>query len=402
MGFCGMLAASLFASMVVRSATPPASEFKDIEYAEQMPLAVVSLILDITRSENGFVAVGERGHVLISKDGQQWSQAAHVPTRSTLTSVFSLGNRLWAAGHDAVIITSGDAGNTWTLQNFDPDRQQAVMDIVFTDHDNGMAIGSYGLYLRSHDGGYSWQDETVDAVNEYHLNALVRLDETRFMIAGEAGFSYRSEDGGDSWEPMQLPYTGSMWGAIKTRNGCVLFYGLRGHVQESCDFGNSWQELETGTRASISGAAISDGLLLLVANSGTLLTRTEAGSFSVQQHHSGVDFAAALAVDNGHFLLVGEDGVHHFPESTGSASAGLANTGSASTGSASAGSASTGLASTSSANTGLASTDTERTGSERTYPENVAVSVPGTAHQGKTHQTGLPAVAPGGVMGGSN
>ncbi len=278
-----------------------------------MPLALDSLMLDITRSENGFVAVGERGQVLVSKDGQQWIQAAHVPTRSTLTSVFSLGNRLWAAGHDAVIITSGDAGNTWTLQNFDPDRQQAVMDIVFTDRDNGMAIGSYGLFLRSHNGGYSWEDETVDADNEYHLNAMVRLDDARLMIAGEAGYSYRSEDGGDSWVVLQLPYEGSMWGAIKTRNGCVLFYGLRGHVQESCDFGNSWQEIKTGTLASISGAAISDGLLLLVANSGTLLTRNGAGPFSAQQHDSGVDFAAALAVGNGQFLLVGEQGVHHFP-----------------------------------------------------------------------------------------
>lgn len=369
LGFCGMLAASLFVSVVVHSETPPASEFKDVEYAELMPLAVESLILDITRSENGFVAVGERGHVLISKDGQQWTQAAHVPTRSTLTSVFGLGNRLWAAGHDAVIITSGDGGNTWTLQNFDPDRLQAVMDIVFTDRDNGMAVGSYGLYLRSHDGGYSWQDETVDAVNEYHLNALVDLGDARFMIAGEAGFSYRSEDAGDSWEPLQLPYAGSMWGAIKTRNGCVLFYGLRGHAQESCDFGSSWQELKTGAQASISGAAFSDGLLLLVANSGTLYTRSQAGSFSVQQHDSGVDFAAALAVGNGHFLLAGEEGVHHFPESTG-------------------------FESTSSASTGFASTDPERT-----YPENMDASASGKTHLFRNQQTDLQLVAPAAVTG---
>ena len=28
-----------------------------------------------------------------------------------------------------------------------PERNQAVMDIYFTDEDNGLAVGSYGLYL---------------------------------------------------------------------------------------------------------------------------------------------------------------------------------------------------------------------------------------------------------------
>lgn len=314
LGICSFFAASLCASATAWSQAPSASEFPDIQYAEQMPLTVDSLILDVTRSDNGFVAVGERGHVLVSKDGQQWTQADHVPTRSTLTSVFGRGDRLWAAGHDTVIITSGDAGKTWTPQNFDPDLGKAVMDIMFTDRDNGMAIGSYGLYLRSHDGGHSWEEETVDAENEYHLNAIVRFDDDRFMIAGEAGYSYRSEDGGDTWEPLQLPYEGSMWGALKTQDDCVVFYGLRGHVQESCDFGDSWEELDTGTLASISGAAFSDGFLLLAANSGNLLTRKSNGPFSVHQHASGVDFAAALALGGGQFLLVGEDGTHIYPE----------------------------------------------------------------------------------------
>ena len=96
------------------SATLGAEQALDVEYAEQMPLATHSVLLDITRSDNFFVAVGERGHVVLSADGENWTQAEHVPTRSTLTTVFSLGNRLWAGGHDTVILTSGDGGRTWT------------------------------------------------------------------------------------------------------------------------------------------------------------------------------------------------------------------------------------------------------------------------------------------------
>ncbi len=289
----------------------------DVTYAEHMPLATESILLDITLAGDTLVAVGERGHVIRSTDGENWSQVEVVPTRSTLTSVFSAGNRLWAGGHDAVIITSGDDGETWTLQFFDPDRQQAVMDIYFTDEINGVAIGSYGLYLKTHDGGQTWEDALVDEENDFHLNKLVQFSDKRQMIAGEAGYSYRSFDNGETWEAIEMPYQGSMWGALKTDEKCVLFFGLRGHVMESCDFGSSWTELETGSESSISGAAEQDGLVLLASNSGTVLIREAGGPFRVQHHSSGVDFAAVISLGEGKFLLVGEDGVHNYPEATG-------------------------------------------------------------------------------------
>jgi len=291
-----------------------ADQDMDVKYAEHMLLSTESMLLDITLAGNTLVAVGERGHVVISTDGEKWKQAEVVPTRSTLTSVFSKGDRLWAGGHDAVIITSGDGGDTWTQQFFDPDRQQAVMDIYFTDENNGVAIGSYGLYLRTNDGGQTWEDAKVDPENDFHLNSLVRFSDGRRLIAGEAGYSYRSYDDGETWEAIEMPYQGSMWGALKTGGECVLFYGLRGHVMESCDFGSSWTELETRSESSISGAVEYAGLVVLAANSGTVLTRDVGGQFSIHHHSSGVDFAAVISLEDGNFLLVGEDGVHKYPE----------------------------------------------------------------------------------------
>ena len=298
--------------MLVQQAT--AETGLDVDYAQHMPLATESVLLDITRAGNTFVAVGERGHIVISKDGENWQQAEVVPTRSTLTSVFSLGDRLWAGGHDAVIITSGDGGETWTLENFEPDRQQAVMDIVFTDKNNGVAIGSYGLYLQTSNGGQAWEDAVVDQENDYHLNSLLLFGEGKRIIAGEAGYSYRSHDDGQTWEAIEMPYQGSMWGALKTSGQCMLFYGLRGHVMESCDFGSSWAELDTGSESSVSGAAKHEGVVVLAANSGTLLVRDDGGVFTTYHHSSGGDFSAALSLGDGNFLLVGEDGVNKYPE----------------------------------------------------------------------------------------
>lgn len=286
----------------------------DVEYAEHQPLVIKSMLLDITHVGNSLVAVGERGHVVLSADGETWTQAEVVPTRSTLTSVFNIGERLWAGGHDAVIISSSDGGDTWTRQFFDPDRQQAVMDLYFVDENNGVAIGSYGLYLRTTDGGQTWADATVDAESDYHLNSLLRFDDGRQLIAGEAGYSYRSYDDGQTWEAIELPYQGSMWGALITADECVLLYGLRAHVLESCDFGSSWIELDTGSESSISAAVEHDGLVVMAANGGTVVTRDAAGNFTARQHSSGVDFAAILSLGGGRFLLVGEGGVHKYPE----------------------------------------------------------------------------------------
>jgi len=287
----------------------------DVEYAEMQPLSADSMLLDVIRVDQRLVAVGERGHVVFSDDGKTWQQADHIPTRSTLTSLFRVGDRLWAGGHDAVIITSGDRGTTWSRQNFQPERQQAIMDLYFTDKDHGVAIGSYGLVLTTDDGGQTWADAAmVDEESDYHLNSMVRFNDGRRMIAGEAGYSYRSYDDGASWELMNMPYMGSMWGAIAVPNDCVVFYGLRGHAMESCDFGTTWQELETGTLASLSGAADRDGLIIMVGNSGTVLTRVN-GSVTEYAHSSGVDFAAVVPLDDGRFLLVGEKGVHWYPES---------------------------------------------------------------------------------------
>ena len=290
-----------------------ADDHLDVDYAEVQPLAAESVLLDVTRIDDRLVAVGERGHVVWSDDGVRWEQAETVPTRSTLTTVVAVGKRLWAAGHDAVIITSGDNGRTWSRQFFDPERQQAVMDLYFTDEQNGVAIGSYGLYLVTDDGGRSWNDSVVDEENQYHLNAMVRFPDGVRLIAGEAGYSYRSPDDGVTWAPLDLPYQGSMWGALISSRGCAVFFGLRGHIQQSCDSGDHWVELASGTQASLSGAAEQQGMLVIVGNNGTVLTWT-GGGFTAHQLSSGVDLADVMPLSGGRFLLVGEGGWHLFPE----------------------------------------------------------------------------------------
>lgn len=293
----------------------PEPSIVDIEYAELAPLATHSLMLAVVRSGGRLVAAGERGHIILSDDeGKTWRQAEAVPTRSTLTSLFAFGDRLWAAGHDAVILTSGDHGNTWTRQYFDAERQQPIMDLYFHDLNNGIAVGAYGLMMLTSDGGNTWEDWAVNDEDDAHLNAIIGLPSGTLLIGGEAGFSYRSRDEGETWERLELPYEGSLFGAVTDGGSCALLFGLRGHVIRSCDDGDTWEELATGSEATLLGAAAQGSEILFAGNSGAILILDPDGKFEIHEHSSGVDFASVLALGAGNYLLVGEDGQYFYPE----------------------------------------------------------------------------------------
>src|SRR3954471_6376540 len=126
--------------------------------AEIAPLAPASLLLDLAFAGERIVAVGERGHVLLSDDrGASWRQAKSVPTRDMLTAVYFADAQYgWAVGHDETILNTVDGGETWTRSHFAPESQQPLLDLWFANRVSGIAVGAYGAYLTTNDGGRSW------------------------------------------------------------------------------------------------------------------------------------------------------------------------------------------------------------------------------------------------------
>src|SRR5882672_7062893 len=154
--------------------------------AELEPLADRSLLLDLAVAGQRLVAVGERGHVMLSDDqGATWRQAKSVPTRVLLTAVFFADNEYgWAVGHDETIINTVDGGETWTRSHFAPEAQQPLLDLWFANRVSGIAVGAYGAYFTTNDGGRHWSSakfsppvtQTANADEpppDYHLNRIV-------------------------------------------------------------------------------------------------------------------------------------------------------------------------------------------------------------------------------------
>ena len=125
-----------------------------------------------------------------------------------------INNNAWAVGHDTTILYSADNGQNWVKQFEDVEREMPLLDVLFLNESEGFAIGAYGTYLSTFDGGKNWSDGIIFTDEDFHLNKIVRVDEFKFFVVAEGGKAYRSFDAGKNWESLDLPYSGSMFGAV--------------------------------------------------------------------------------------------------------------------------------------------------------------------------------------------
>ncbi len=309
-----LLAFSLTACSMAAHADKGTDESRLFERTSMIsPLAQHSLMLDITRAGPRLVAVGERGFVLVSDDESQTWRQILTPVSVTLTRVvFANEHKGWAVGHAGVILHTEDGGLTWQKQldgeqaakiefeaaqqahqaNPDEDTEQRVIDaeylvadgpdkpflaLHFFDEHEGLAVGAYGLAFATSDGGASWRPirHRIDNPMGLHLYDIEELNGAVF-IAGEQGILLRSDRGGH-FTALESPASGSLFGVL-AGSGNLVAYGLRGKAYLSEDKGQHWRPVTNNRSANLtSGIRLNDGTLLLVDESGGILSSQDGG-----------------------------------------------------------------------------------------------------------------------------
>ncbi|ABV37087.1 BNR repeat protein [Shewanella sediminis HAW-EB3] len=325
------LIAALFLSPVSQASDANGSS------SQIQPLAIESIILDIATKGATTVAVGERGHVFIlngEKEGL-WTQVS-TPTQAHLTKVFFITPELgWAVGHDATIIHTIDAGLTWQLQMGSPEIEKPLMDILFFDEQNGVAIGAYGLFYRTSDGGKTWLseyheellfEEDVSYLAELkaedealylsersallpHFNRINSLSNGQLIMVGELGLVAVSDNRGKQWTKVDFIYEGSLFNTIQL-NDTIFVMGLRGHIfQASLDMG-SWKEVTLPVKSTINGALPNnDGGLILVGNAGVIIDVPALGESKIIHQRQGENLVAINQDPQGHIWVAGTKGL---------------------------------------------------------------------------------------------
>jgi len=273
------------------------------------PLASKSLLLDIANVEQQkLVAVGERGHILLSSDAIHWQQV-QVPVQATLTSVFFVNTmKGWAVGHDASIINTVDGGKTWQIQQFIPELEKPLLSVVFKNELEGIAVGAYGQFFRTADGGRKWHSEfhqeflfpeDVEYLEELknedeeaylderssilpHFNRVI-IDGRTLYLVGEIGLIAKSNDFGRNWQKLEEIYQGSFFDLTRTQAGNLVVVGLRGNAFRSLKNGTPWLRSETKTTALLNDLVLSDdNRIFVLGNNGVILESSDDGQTYLQ------------------------------------------------------------------------------------------------------------------------
>lgn len=307
-GLVVSMTALLGAALAITRAAEPRGE----ERAVKARLAPSSLLLDLATSGGTTLAVGERGHILVSRDaGATWAQA-DVPTRALLTGVCLVDDKTgFAVGHDEVIVRTRDGGTTWQRVHHAPETEKPLLDVWFADATHGIASGAYGGLLVTADGGDTWETRAILGDDDFHLNAMASGGDGTWYLAAEAGHLYRSEDRGTSWQALASPYDGSWFGLLPMPDGRLLVFGLRGHLYQSADRGTTWTAIASGTEETLTtGLALEGGRFVIGGMGGTLLWGDGAG-VRRQELPDRKGVSALMRGGDGRLVLAGEAGLQH-------------------------------------------------------------------------------------------
>jgi len=308
--------------------------------AEVMPLAAESILNDIEAKGDGYIAVGERGHILLSKDGKTWKQVPS-PTRAMLNRVhFIDANNGWIVGHDGVVLRSTDGGQSWQLKHYESEWGKPFYDSQFTSPTTGIVAGSNGRALSTTDGGETWTEITNPVFDTgFNIYGLGALSPTTMIVAGERGMLGRTLDGGETWDMLVPPYIGSYFGVLPTGEFSAILFGLQGRIYYAADvrtlpaledpstydpfvFENitdpeklaemGWELVQTPVQQSLFGGTLyGNGNAVYVGVDGTVVYGP-ASSNTVKRFDGPTDEPVSDVVVSGkQMIMVGRTGVYH-------------------------------------------------------------------------------------------
>lgn len=161
--------------------------------------------------------------------------------------VSSAGNLILATGTDGALVTSRDAGNTWTLINCIPQHGNFV-DVHFVDKEEGFIIGPSRGFLRTHNNGVSWEYDESPWRDDLYQLAFCHPD-TGFVVLTN-NYAMTTHDGGKtfdfgSWTPPIIGDQSSKDYEMVTAN-IIYTTGAFGKVAKSVDGGRTWQTSSLG------------------------------------------------------------------------------------------------------------------------------------------------------------
>jgi photosystem II stability/assembly factor-like uncharacterized protein len=308
-------------------------------------LAASSPILALAKAGDRLVAVGQRGHIILSDDGgQTWKQATSPVSSDLLAVSFPTPLQGWAVGHGGVVLHSADGGATWTRQlegrqasaiavrhyeeqvaagahveqflkreqGLTADGTQPFLDVYFENETTGFIVGTFNRIYRTQDGGKTWMPwmERTENPDELHFYAIRGSAHGIYMV-GEQGMVWRLDTAKQRFVAMRTPYKGTLFGLVVDGPSSLLVFGMRGSLLRTTDDGKNWETIHTGSPAGITGGTVlADGSLLVVNQAGGINVSRDGGkTFAPVKTAQPMSYFGVASLGKNKIGLAGAEGV---------------------------------------------------------------------------------------------
>ena len=274
-----------------------------------------TFFLDIARSKDNLISVGERGLVFRSKNlGKSW-ESIQIKEKPTLTSiVFTNKKTAIAVGHKGGAYKTTNLGKSFTKINISQTKtEDSLLRIRLVDKNHIVIVGAWGLLIESLDNGKTWKKHKIISPEfDWHLYDVIKSS-FGLLAVGEAGTLVLRKLNEVNWKKIDSPYQGSYFGIVKGGKNNFYVYGMRGNIFEfdmpkikTGNFKFVSKSLKTDTRSTwMSGLKLDDNSLLFFGDGGLIGKKTKTftrKTVPLRVVNSGVE------LNDGSVFLVGMDG----------------------------------------------------------------------------------------------
>jgi len=166
------------------------------------------------------IAIGDFGILIRTEDGgDTWTKIdlpEDIPLPEDIAEIIMPGDILlygadfptptqgWIAGEFGVILTTEDAGLTWTAQQSPV--ETTLFSVSFDDTMRGWAVGIEEVLIHTEDGGLTWNKQRVPPRKGFVLGLYnIDVEGDIGWAVGDSGLLLRSTNGGRTWERVPLP-----------------------------------------------------------------------------------------------------------------------------------------------------------------------------------------------------
>jgi photosystem II stability/assembly factor-like uncharacterized protein len=181
---------------------------------------------------------------------------------------------IWTVGSYRTVAYSTNAGLSYVDQT--PAAKSTLNDILFSDLDNGWAVGRNGTILQTQNKGETWTlvDPGPDYEGDTWLDLHI-LDDGTVWVAGQFGI-IETNDQGATWNSVFFhPFD---FQEFAQTSNALFACSDDGKVYRTSDQGTTWDTLQTNNFNSLLGISFFDDLTGFTSGrQGTILKTTDGG-----------------------------------------------------------------------------------------------------------------------------